>query len=68
TRADLVESFNEKYGTSFNGMAEFTLYDKNSHERIIAALRQKPWNRFVKKIGNNLRPLYFRLARQAGIF
>ena len=68
TRADLVESFNEKYNTIFNGLDEFTLYDEPTHKRIIHALKNKSWNTYIRKIGNNLRPLYFRLARQAGIF
>lgn len=68
TRADLVESFNEKYHTAFNGLAEFTLYETLTHECMINALRSMSWNTYIKKIGNNLRPLYFKLARQAGIF
>lgn len=68
TRADLVESFNDKYNTRFNQLAEFTMYDNSTYQMMLHSLNSKPWNRYIKKIGNNLRPLYFKLARQAGLF
>lgn len=68
TRADLIEAFNDKYHTTFNSLASFTLYENRTHNIMIQALRGKSWNTYIRKIGNNLRPLYFRLARQAGIF
>ena len=68
TKTDLLEAINEKYNTSFSRFAQLTQFDKRLQGTMIKALEKMPWNRYFRKLGNNLRPLYFKLARQAGLF
>ncbi len=68
TENDLLEVVNEKYKTKYARIEEMTSFDKDSQQRMITGLEAMPYNRYFKKLANNLRPLYFKLARQAGLF
>ena len=68
TENDLLEAVNEKYKTKYRRIEEMTYFEKNTQQSMIAGLEEMPYNRYFKKLANNLRPLYFKLARQAGLF
>jgi len=68
TENDLLEAINEKYKTKYVRVEQMTTFDKEVQQNMIAGLEAMPYNRYFKKLANNLRPLYFRLARQAGLF
>jgi len=68
TENDLLEAINEKYNTKYTRIGQMTSFDKKSQQNMIAGLESMPYNRYFKKLANNLRPLYFKLARQAGLF
>ncbi len=68
TETDIIDAINEKYGTSYSLIKEMCNFDKETQEKMINALEAMPYNRYFKKLANNLRPLYFKLARQAGLF